>query len=843
MCIFTHFAVGALAGGLSGNVYLGAAAGFASHAVLDVIPHYDHPDWRLELGGGIAALLLLLFMPFFSWPALVGGIFGMVPDLENLAQKLGKLRRDQMVYPTHTGLLPHGRNLGPKAIGWQFAIFAVSFLLLGLFSPGDASAAPVQVSAVMGEPQVQILESSAQRTVMRVSFPVTNPPVDWQTTGWQNVHFARPSFLDEENRTESGSFETLPPRMLLSLAVPTRGAITWSTRDIQWWKAPQSAPAQIVEFSAPIVSRSVPITGAELALAMNGGVLREVTIEVNHPVTGDYRQRVSRGLELSSQAANLGKGWDTWLENIPTGVLNPSIFETISRGGMDAAQEKQSAITNKVVGDDLFSLTSHWVKLNLNETGLYHLTGQQLSGYGVSTSSVDPAKIRLYRGGGLPLAADPEVAEADQLERVGLNELAIELVDGNDGEWNLDDEIRFYGVSTSTWLDRFDATAEPLDHIDHTMAREAVYWLTWEDDLTPSPLPGTPKRALVLNAPSNGGAQQTTARVRLHDEEQFIEAGGRVADNWLWDGSITSSRAFQFDVRTPELGLDTRFQIDVRGFYSNYRPNTDSFDVAARLNADQINRAVISFNYTTQNDSLRVRLIGDSPSLVDGTNSVTVSNNSLSVPKRSLGFDSFDILYWTKLELTSGWGQFDFAHWADQVAAPATNIDLVVDAVTTTQPLMWDVSDPANASILQGSAGAGNTHVYGVVRSPDSSRHFVATHAGDLKSVSFGSTITPSLIRSRPTDLDYVVLYAPAFLSAAARLADHHSDLLPGVANPRAAAFNVEDIYDNFSGGQKDFRAIRNFLNWLYVESGMRLKYVCLLGNASRDYRNYRNRT
>ncbi len=74
MCLFTHFAAGALAGGATGHVGWAAVAGAASHAVLDAIPHYDHPDWRLELAGGVAALLLLLAMPFVSPAAVVGGL-------------------------------------------------------------------------------------------------------------------------------------------------------------------------------------------------------------------------------------------------------------------------------------------------------------------------------------------------------------------------------------------------------------------------------------------------------------------------------------------------------------------------------------------------------------------------------------------------------------------------------------------------------------------------------------------------------------------------------------------------------------------------------------------------
>ena len=127
MCLFTHFAAGALVGGATGNPVAGVVTGLASHALLDAIPHYDHPDWRLELAGGVLSLVVLLLMPFATLPAVLGGLAGMLPDLENLFQKLGKMRRDQFVFPSHTGLIPHGRTLGPRSIVWQVAIFV--FLL------------------------------------------------------------------------------------------------------------------------------------------------------------------------------------------------------------------------------------------------------------------------------------------------------------------------------------------------------------------------------------------------------------------------------------------------------------------------------------------------------------------------------------------------------------------------------------------------------------------------------------------------------------------------------------------------------------------------------------------
>ena len=59
-----------------------------------------------------------------------------------------------------------------------------------------------------------------------------------------------------------------------------------------------------------------------------------------------------------------------------------------------------------------------------------------------------------------------------------------------------------------------------------------------------------------------------------------------------------------------------------------------------------------------------------------------------------------------------------------------------------------------------------------------------------------------------------------------------------------AVAVTTADIYDQFSGGQKDLYALRDFLQWFYERSfgsAHPLRFVCLLGDASRDFRNYLN--
>ncbi|MCK9994808.1 MAG: hypothetical protein KAH56_00845 [Candidatus Krumholzibacteria bacterium] len=837
MCLFTHFAAGALAGGVTGNVYLGAVAGVASHAVLDVIPHYDHPSWRLELVGGLAGLVLLLLMPFTSWPAIIGGIFGMIPDLENLFQKLGRLRRDQFLFPTHTGLLPHGRELGPKTLVWQAAIFVGCFVLLGLVSPGAAKAAgEFNRAAEMETPRVRLLSSSAERSVVRVEFPVLAYPADWHNLADEDVRWALPTHIEDEF---SDNPRIIPPRLNLALAVPTRHAVVARVVDVNWWRDPREALVEgdLVQTGTPAVHRSVPIVGMLVSLGVKGGILAGLTVEILHPASGAER----RHLDLASDFTRSGKS-DRWSENAPSGILNPDLFQALARGGRQSAIQAKNS--DKALPFDPFSMTKHWVKLDVTSSGLYRLTGQELLVFGVPTSGVDPDKLRLYRGGGLALDADAGVTDDQQPERIELNEVAIEVVDGADGEWNLDDEIRFYGVPTSAWLDRLEPGADREEFYDHPYANHATYWLTWESTTTPSPLPGVPKHIQPVPAAPTGGEIVETARLRLHHERQVLDEAGVFADNWSWDNTIVSSRPESFILRTPVPGSSARFVIDIRGMY----PKTFTgyqFEAAGWLNSDQAAQGTVSFNLSAQHDSLRLRIFGESQSIQAGVNKITLKNinNNSGMSTKPLALDSYDIFYWAGLDLTDRAGQLEFVHWGEQVGAPATPVDLRITIPSGVAPLMWEVSDPGNATAYSGTADTGPpaVHTFGFVREPDTDRHFVVTVPADLLTVDSGRRTNPVSLRGEPVDVDYLVISPSLFSGPARDLADYHSSYLPGTVSPRAIHVSTNDIYDNFSGGQKDVRAIRNYLKFVFEQSGHRLRFACFIGNASRDFRYYKN--
>ena len=127
MTTASHAAAGALLGSMTGMPVAGFALGMLSHAALDIVPHYDLKDYRVDVALTIV-ISLSLFIVSKGDPALVWGVVGgVLPDLENLFYKLGWMRSEQRLFPTHGGPLPHGRALGTSHALWQLGIVALAY--------------------------------------------------------------------------------------------------------------------------------------------------------------------------------------------------------------------------------------------------------------------------------------------------------------------------------------------------------------------------------------------------------------------------------------------------------------------------------------------------------------------------------------------------------------------------------------------------------------------------------------------------------------------------------------------------------------------------------------------
>lgn len=130
MTVFTHFAAGALVGSFAPGAITASVLGLASHVILDMIPHYDFESVTLEIVLGLVVLGILIGFDSCSLTVCLGGVFGVIPDIENLLYKLGKIRENQKIFPSHSGIVPHGRELGSKNLVFQIILTLCAIVYL-----------------------------------------------------------------------------------------------------------------------------------------------------------------------------------------------------------------------------------------------------------------------------------------------------------------------------------------------------------------------------------------------------------------------------------------------------------------------------------------------------------------------------------------------------------------------------------------------------------------------------------------------------------------------------------------------------------------------------------------
>jgi hypothetical protein len=86
-------------------------------------------------------------------------------------------------------------------------------------------------------------------------------------------------------------------------------------------------------------------------------------------------------------------------------------------------------------------------------------------------------------------------------------------------------------------------------------------------------------------------------------------------------------------------------------------------------------------------------------------------------------------------------------------------------------------------------------------------------------------------------DVDYIIIANNSYVSQAERLAQINRDKY----NLKVKVLTLNEIYQEFSSGKQDVAAIRNMVQYVYKNASdpsKRLKYLCLFGDASYDYKN-----
>jgi hypothetical protein len=166
-----------------------------------------------------------------------------------------------------------------------------------------------------------------------------------------------------------------------------------------------------------------------------------------------------------------------------------------------------------------------------------------------------------------------------------------------------------------------------------------------------------------------------------------------------------------------------------------------------------------------------------------------------------------------------------------------------VSSFSSSQVRVFDVTDHSNVKIIQPLIASANNVRFQKSALPSAtqlSSFFVIGANGYRTPTSISQRIPNQNLHGANNDgASFVIITHPDLLAGANRLKTRREE--GGPSNPsylKTRVFDVQSIYNEFSGGLQDPVAIRDFIKYCYDNWQEKPVYICLIGDGSYDYRN-----
>jgi len=448
-----------------------------------------------------------------------------------------------------------------------------------------------------------------------------------------------------------------------------------------------------------------------------------------------------------------------------------------------------------------------WYKLAVTTTGVYKITYQNLSDWGINPASVDPKNIRIFGNGGAMLSEDITVPRQDDLM-----ENAIYVSGEEDGHFDAGDYILFYGQSPH------QVKYNPLDgnffQNTHLYSDHTYFFLNFDS--------GPGKRISsqpTTNLTPNFLVTQYQGMIHHELDDTNLVKSGRVWYGEVFD--ILTSYSYNINVPNLDLAKQIHLKTDVaaRSFVSS---NFILYASGSPLTTIPV--GAISASQNTD----YAKAVSDTVNFYPPTTSFTLKINYNKPEDNSSGWLNYFTLNYTGNLSFSG-TQLSFRN---KLSAGTGKISRFSLSNSSSSVVIWNVTDLLNVQRVEATLD-NNTLIFTLPT--DSLLEFIAFNGtGFYSPVFIERTANQNLHASSGPEM--VIITHPGFQSEALRLAafhESHDNLGVLVTTPQV-------IYNEFSSGAPDITGIRDFMKFLYetAEPGHEPRYLLLFGDGSYDNKN-----
>lgn len=471
--------------------------------------------------------------------------------------------------------------------------------------------------------------------------------------------------------------------------------------------------------------------------------------------------------------------------------------------------ENQGAIPSSVLADgSLF-------RFAVTESGLFRVDRALLTSLGLNPDAVDPLSVRILGNGGQPLPAlNSAPRPVDVLDQ------AAYRTGGGDGQFNAGDAVVFWAKGPRGWTNGESG----FDHYVHPFSNENVYFLK----IAPQPGPAAGLVAFPDGA-STHVMETVPARFVLDVEEHNWSREHGSGHDWM-SNTIRSAGSRSFFTNHVIPGLVT-----------------GPVDFHARVAIASNPRATVAFESDGQTLAQRTA----PNATLNGSEFPSAAPTELVFSKPMTAGEPLNLTFKLLQQLNDPQAALDWVRVQytrsltaqDGLLTFTTPPDLAgsheyVLSGFSAKPVVLDVTD-GHATALHDVASAGSAWRLQLSASElaEGPRDIVAFLPAAAQSVEAGAVepIDNQNLRATIGLPEFIIVAPLEFTDAANRLADLRRD-----QGMRVAVVAPSIVYNEFSGGVPDVRAVRDLLKFVYDQApspNNRLQYALLFGDGHFDYR------
>ncbi len=521
-----------------------------------------------------------------------------------------------------------------------------------------------------------------------------------------------------------------------------------------------------------------------------------------NPVTQQLTQAKHLSVNVTFTGANMDeiRPLPSHNNSYQQGIASLAINHEQAKNWRSVQNLQPAATTQLPIGTETY-------KIEINQDGIYEITGQDLQDAGMNIAVIDPNTIEmLYRG-------QPH---------------AYQFIDNN-GNDNLDtdDIIRFYG-----WA--FEGSRAEKRFIQNN-----VYWL-WAG--------GTPTLMSSQNNETDQGHsidENFLESITREPENSWFatwtddwETFPNEPDDFFWDyiktGSAPITKTYTMTIHHPDINAG------IATYTSEFQSKKYTTGIPHEINVfinDHDQPASGQWEGVRNVNIQNTLTLTDTDVLTDGVISFTVAYNTPSVKQIYLNRITLDYLRQyiainDQLMFTDESGgaqEFQISSYSE------SNVDNV---------LIWDITVPTKTVQIDLDSGDivddGGSYTYKVASTHDANSKFIATtQANVLSANELASPLSqyiPQSLDPNTGGADWLAISHANFMTATNYLANYRGNV--STSPMLTHTVDIEDVINQYGYGLPSPEVIRDFLRYTAGNWSPAPSYVTLVGDATQNPKN-----